>query len=383
MIEKKNFLVLSITPWETPIPSSAHFLMKEFSRRNRILFVNHPLTFKDAIGKKRVRENLLRLDENFWVLTPPPFFPINFLPEGRSYSFCLGRQAELTARAILAAMKRIELISPIFWISFDVPLGEALIGKFEEKMRIYHRFDEIRGQPYLARHGGPHEKKLIESCDLVFSSSPNLMEGKEKFFLLPNGVEHAFFARALEELEIPPDLGEIPRPRIGFLGNIDERMNKDLLKKLLREKPEWSLVLIGPAQERAMREFSDFQNFHWLGPKNYSLAPNYLAGFDVGIIPYVRSLQTSGIYPLKINEYLAAGLPVVSTDFAPLEEFRDVTEISSESGFVEAVERALLENSREKRRNRSLFAFSNSWEKRAERVSACIEGFLLFSEGKR
>ncbi|HEY9766547.1 MAG TPA: glycosyltransferase, partial [Chroococcales cyanobacterium] len=323
---------------------------------------------------------LQRITESLWVLTPPPFFPINFLPEGKAYSFFLGRQAALTARAIRAAMRRLELSDPIFWISFDVPLGEALIGKFEEKMRIYHRFDEIRGQPYLARHGGPREKKLIESCDLVFSSSPALMGGEEKFFFLPNGVEHAFFARALEEIEVPPDLAAIPRPRIGFLGNIEERMNRDLLKRILQERPSWSLVLIGPAKDpRAMEAFSKFSNFHWLGSRKYSLAPNYLGGFDVGIIPYVRSLQTSGIYPLKINEYLAAGLPVVLTDFAPLEEFRRVAEISPESGFIEAVERALLKDSREERRRRSLFALSNSWERRAERVSERIE----FSEGKR
>lgn len=384
MIRGQSFVVLSITPWETPLPSSGHFLFDRFAQENRVLFVDHPLTWKDLFLRenrhrlRRTLEGLCALGDpsrDLWLLSPPPLLPINGLPEGQEYDWLLERNARVVAASVKRAMNRLGMKKPIFWNSFDVPLGYALLGKLEEGLRVYHCFDEIRGEAYISRHGSRLETALIRRSDLVITSSEGLVRPGAHF--VPNGVDHEHFARALGPIPIPPELAALPRPLIGYWGHAESRLDYDLLERLLNRRPHYTLVLVGPIhpsfRERVKR-LNEYPNFFALGARPHREAPHYLKGFDVGIIPFVQSLQTRGVYPLKLNEYLAAGLPVVMTPFAPLEEFREIAHLAEGDAFLEAIDRALLEGDRKDLR--SAFALQNSWEDRVEKISRLLERTL-------
>ncbi|MGE5707100.1 MAG: hypothetical protein ACM3YO_02110, partial [Bacteroidota bacterium] len=253
MIKGQSFVVLSITPWETALPSSGHFLFDRFSRENRVLFVDHPLTWKDLFRREnrpRVRRTLEGLaslgdpSRDLWLLSPPPLLPINGLPDGPEYEWLLERNARLVASSIKRAMKNLGMKQPIFWNSFDVPLGYALLGKLEEGLRVYHCFDEIRGEAYIARHGSRLEELLIQRSDLVLTSSAGLVRPGAHF--VPNGVDHEHFAQALGPIAIPPDLLPLPRPLIGYWGHVESRLDYELLERLLLARPQYTLVLVGP-----------------------------------------------------------------------------------------------------------------------------------------
>ncbi|MNY09104.1 putative teichuronic acid biosynthesis glycosyltransferase TuaH [compost metagenome] len=187
---------------------------------------------------------------------------------------------------------------------------------------------------------------------------------------MPNGVEYAHYARACDPREvIPADVACLPSPVIGYLGNLEARFDYDLIAACAAARPDWSWVLIGPVQPAYAARAEVLRrlpNVHLLGPRPASSAPGYLKGFDVGIIPFVASAQTRAIYPLKLNEYLAAGLPVVMTPFAPLDGFAGTCWIAEgQAAFGAAIAQALAARSSEHREARMALARENDWSARA------------------
>lgn len=377
-----DFVMLSITPWKTQLPSSGHFLAQEFAHSHRVLFVNRQLTYKDWLLGSREKPGLEQASNGIWTLTPTPGMPINFLGDHALYRRLLDQNAQGMATEIQKAMQQLGLKDPLFWISFEVPMGLALVGKLQERLKIYHCFDEIRGEAYIARHGAKLEGELIPKCDLVITSSQALQTSRgllhPNCHYIPNGVRHRHFAQALGDLTIPDELKDIPRPIVGYLGNIEARIDPDLLEYLLKERP-YSLVLVGPISAQAqgwINRLKRYPHFHALGAKPYEQAPAYLKAFDAGIIPFVRSVFTSGVYPLKLNEYLSAGLPVVMTDFGCLESFHEVAWITKDqAAFLHSLDRAVCEN-RKNRLWRSDYAQQNDWSTRAKSILTLIEQTL-------
>lgn len=377
-----DFVMLSITPWRTQLPSSGHFLAQEFAQSHRILFVNRQVTYKDWLTGKGEKPGMEQACSGIWALTPKPGLPINFLGDHALYHHLLRQNSNVMERDIQQAMQRLNFKDPLFWISFEVPMGLALLDRLHARLNIYHCFDEIRGERYIARHGATLEEKLIRRCDLVITSSRALQASRGRLYqnchYIPNGVRHRHFAQALENLAIPEELRDIPRPIVGYFGNIEARMDADLLEYLLKERP-YSLVLVGPISAQAqgwVNRLKRYPHFHALGAKPYELAPAYLKAFDAGIIPFVRSVFTSGVYPLKLNEYLSAGLPVVMTDFGCLEDFREVAWMASgQEEFISSLDRAVCDGHKN-RLWRSEYAQQNDWSNRAKSILALIEKAL-------
>jgi glycosyltransferase involved in cell wall biosynthesis len=397
MLSKSSIVCLSITPWETHLPSSGHYLMREFARKNRVLFVDRPLSVKDLWTHRQNPEMAERMartlrqanplrswgiaDLDGWVLTPPPTLPINGLDSGILYDSGFVANSQVLRRSVRWAMEQLEMTDPILWVSFELPMGAGLLGTLGECLSAYHCFDEVLGEPYLARHGQELERVLFEGSDLVFASSRKLAQDRAMLrpdiTYVPNGVDFASFHRATDpDLAIPDDLRAIPGPRIGYLGNLEARVDYALIERLALVRPLWSIVLVGPSEgywQEKLAILKKLPNVYVLGKRPPAEAPAILKAFDAAIIPFVRSPQTEAIYPLKINEYLAAGKAVVMTPFADLREFQDVAWIAPDTGsFIAALEEAIQPVEPDIVRLRCQTAQQNDWRDRAAVIAQAL-----------
>jgi UDP-galactopyranose mutase len=176
------------------------------------------------------------------------------------------------------------------------------------------------------------EAELFSRADLVFTGGQSLYEAKrdqhENVYAFPSSVDVAHFAQARTNKEDPADQANIPHPRLGFFGVIDERMDIELLEGIAEARPDWHLVMIGPVVKIDPASLPRRENIHYLGGKDYKELPAYLAGWDLAMLPFARNESTRFISPTKTPEYLAAGTPVVSTSI------RDVVRPYGQEGLV-------------------------------------------------
>jgi UDP-galactopyranose mutase len=177
--------------------------------------------------------------------------------------------------------------------------------------------DELSKFKFAPEHLLDFEQELIDRSDLVFTGGSSLYEAKKNrhpnVHLFPSSVDRAHFAKARSGLFDPADQEELPRPRLGFYGVIDERFDIELLDKIGQMRPDWSLVMVGPVVKIADGDLPRRPNIHYLGNKTYPQLPAYLAGWDVALMPFAMNESTQFISPTKTPEYLAGGKPVVST----------------------------------------------------------------------
>lgn len=201
-----------------------------------------------------------------------------------------------------------------YYSPMALPLGEPLAADCV----VYDCMDELS----LFRNPPPHlrdrESRLLESCDLLFTGGESLQEAKSAqrrdARCFPSSIDAAHFhrARAADRLE-PPDQAGIPHLRIGYFGVLDERLDLTLLRALAQARPDWQFVMLGPVVKIDPADLPRPANIHWLGAKPYEALPDYLGGWDAGFMPFALIDSTRFISPTKTPEFLAAGLPVVST----------------------------------------------------------------------
>ena len=194
----------------------------------------------------------------------------------------------------------------------------------------------------------------------------------------PNVADTALFARALGPAPADPAIDALPRPRLVFTGAISAiKLDIELLAGLARARPDWSLALVGPVglgdPHTDVAALEREPNVHLLGKRAYEQLPAVLRGADAGLIPYVRSELTDSIFPMKVYEYLAAGLPVVSTPLPALEGVADVAIAADAAGFRERLEAELATDSPTRRAERSRSAEAHSWDARLREIASAIE----------
>jgi UDP-galactopyranose mutase len=224
----------------------------------------------------------------------------------------------------------------------------------------------------------------MSRADLVLTGGQSLYEAKrhqhDNIHPFPSSVDVAHFAQARQISEDPPDQEEIPHPRLGFFGVIDERMDLELIDGVAQSRPDWHLVLLGPVVKIDPAQLPHRSNIHYLGPKQYEDLPEYIAGWDVALLPFARNEATRFISPTKTPEYMAAGLPVVSTSI------RDVVRPYGQQGlvriaddvpaFVAACEAALAEDASERVRQADAFLRQTSWDGTWLRIRLLVEQLL-------
>src|SRR5688572_10365673 len=223
-----------------------------------------------------------------------------------------------------------QIVHPILW--YYTPMALEWTRHLEAKTIVFDCMDELSAFAHAPASLLSLEQELLERADLVFTGGQSLYEAKRRrhprVHAFPSGVDRPHFAQARMPVSDPPDQAAIPRPRVGFFGVVDERMDLDLVAGLAWLRPDWQQIIIGPVVKIDPASLPRANNIHYLGIKGYGELPAYLAGWDVAYLPFARNDATRFISPTKTPEYLAAGRPVVSTSIA------DVVRPYGERGFV-------------------------------------------------
>jgi UDP-galactopyranose mutase len=203
---------------------------------------------------------------------------------------------------------------------FYTPMALTFAEHLRPDVTIYDCMDELsafRGSPPRMPE---MEERLLARADLVFAGGRNLHEAKRgrhsRVHCFPSSVDAAHFAQARAPQADPADQAAIPHPRLGFFGVVDERMDLELVTALAAARPAWHLVMVGPVVKVDPAAVPRMPNVHWLGPRPYAELPRYLAGWDLGFMPFALNESTRFISPTKTPEFLAAGLPLVSSPVA-------------------------------------------------------------------
>jgi glycosyltransferase involved in cell wall biosynthesis len=319
---------------------------------------------------RRILAGCREVEPNIFVIDPP----VLPLP-GVAAAERINRVVLVTRLRQLC--RRLGLQQPLIWTF--LPHVGWLLGRLQERMTIYHCVDE-----YSEFSGVPKdvivrmEQDLVRRADIVFTSAEKLCAERRTInphtHFIPHGVDVAHFSRALDaSTTVAPEVARLPKPVIGFFGLLADWVDLDMIGALAQARPQWSFALVGKTQTdlEAVRRLP---NVHLLGQQPYTALPSYCRGFDVGLIPFRMNELTLRVNPLKLREYLAAGLPVVSTPLPEVVRYRDVVHIAvNRDGFIQEIESALMERSTKDDRRRVEMMRSEGWEARVERMSAIIK----------
>lgn len=393
-LKNENIVCVALPSWEGDYMKSTVHLMTRLAQSNKVLYVDYPRTWIDVVrgllGRARVpfgrmfssQKRIVRpegLDDgDLHLMTLPPILPINFLPHGAAYRALRKLNGWLVARSIRKAQRRLNMDQPVVINAFMPGLGLELTGALNEKATIYYCYDEISEANWVGRHGAIEEKQYIETVDTVITTSDALWEAKERranhCYVVKNGVDFPLFQSIGTLRSVRLAESRAGAPRIGFVGSIDARVDGDLIVSMAAMRPTWSFEFVGPVVEEAVgAQLKAMDNIILSGPARPDELPERMKHFDAGIIPFRQSEFTRFIYPIKVNEYLAAGLPVVMTDFAQLDDLRGAVEIADDAvAFVEALERGMRKDNEQLRKTRASFASLNSWGVRTAQFSRIV-----------
>lgn len=385
---RKDIICFTMTTWEGDYMKTIVHVMGSLAGNHRVLFVDYPFTLKDMLfsmlGKgnapvKRLLQLKPRLrkvqykSNELYHLTLPPIMPTNWIEEASQFDKRIKVETKKIEKAVREAMSRIRMKNPVVINAFNPIIGDSLVGKFSEELLIYYCYDEISAANWCKQHGGRKEASFMKKVDGIITTSEGLLQSKNPFnpntFLVKNGVDTELFCQAYN-----PEI-KIDNPIIGYIGSVDDRLDYDLLETVIKTHEGFDFHFVGRTTfPEGRKRLSIYSNVTFFGGQQPEKLPVFLKSFDVGVIPFVKNEFTRNIYPLKINEYLAAGKPVVTTDFADLSDFEGVVSIaSSPSLFIEEIQKELLTNSKEKMEQRVRIARGNSWETRVSKVNEIIE----------
>lgn len=370
--ENKPALVcVGLPTWEGDYLKSTVQLMSELAKNYRVLYVEYTRTVKDTNGLKKaeLREITLANGATVHVLTPASTLPINWLGNHFLYAAGLTLNAFWLKKDILKAMQLLKMQQPLVVNAFQPGYGLKLLGKLDEVSTTYYCYDEIGEAAWCKKHGKRYEENYISKVNQVIVSSSALLEKKIRLqphsFLVKNGVDLSVFA-----MEKTP---KSTKKTIGYVGTIDSRIDVTLLEKTIKQFPENQFLFIGRILDKSVFSILNrFKNVHFEGAKTADELPKYIEKIDVGLIPFKKNAFTRHIYPLKINEYLASGMPVVTTPFADLTEFSSCVYIGNKQDFIEKLARALEENDMEIMQKRMALAQQNTWAQRATQFSMIL-----------
>lgn len=371
------------TPWQIAL---------QLAKSNNVLFADHPYTFSDLFMqyktpavKKRLKAylgNRVTEKEGVYIILLPFVFPINFLPKGKLYNFVSWCNHWMIARRINKVFKELHCSSVVYINSFNFYF-ESLHSflKAEKQVNIYHCIDPMI-KPFTLRHGPYLQNRAADAADITISTAPALQKnfiarGFTNSYLIPNAANFQLFSRAIDLAAIHPKLEAIKGKVLGYFGNIERRINFKLLRQVMALLPDWQLILAGPADTQYVPgEFFEHPRIHFAGVFSLEEAPSVIKRFDVAIIPFAVDEVSSGIYPLKLFEYLAAGKPVVTTNFNPdiFENIRDVVQVADNAtDFANEALLAYATDSAGKINQRQMLASQHTWEHRAKQFLTLID----------
>jgi UDP-galactopyranose mutase len=375
MTTTETILCLSHLRWNFVYQRPQHLLAR-CAKHHRVVYVEEPMF--DA--SEPTLE--MRAESEISVVVP-------HLPVGMSSDDAEQAQRRMIDRVLYD----LDNPRPVLW--YVTPMAIAFTHHIKPRAVVYDCMDELS-----LFHGAPpvlteREALLLRHADVVFTGGHSLYEYKRQhsqhrnIHPFPSSVDVPHFAQAREPIVDPADQVQIPHPRIGFFGVIDERMDLGLIAELAQQRPDLQIVMIGPIAKIAPDSLPRFANLHWLGNKSYRELPNYLAGWDVAILPFARNAATRFISPTKTPEYLAAGKPVVSTSITDVirpygrEGLAWIADTAGE--FAAAIDEALRSDRVARIAHADAFlaelSWDRTWNEMWAHVQRAIDGRALRSSG--
>ncbi|KQQ40064.1 glycosyl transferase [Duganella sp. Leaf126] len=269
---------------------------------------------------------------------------------------------------------------PVVW--FYTPMALPLLGQQHPSLVVYDCMDELSAFKNPPPELLQRETALLAVADLVFTGGPSLYEAKRNrhanAYCFPSSVDAAHFARSLDRSDVHPLQQHIGRPRLGFYGVIDERFDTGLIAAMADAHPAWQIVLVGPVVKIDAAELPVRSNIHYLGQHSYQALPQFLAGWDVCLLPFALNESTRFISPTKVLEYMAASLPVVSTAITDVEQpYGHIVAIGHDHAeFIAHCEKALGQTTAQTaamaQQMRTIIA-ATSWDATADHMRELLE----------
>jgi len=388
---KLDLLCLSSTRWDY-IWQRPQQMMSRISKKHRVLYIDHvfPIDHQEILHllnnltllKNRVQqinENLIRFS---LVEFSSDAFGSHLDPDGIAE---LNRWVKIIF--INAVLKEFNIEKPVIWTC--LPNSRAMVEKIPHRLVCYDCVDDFASFSWWPPETKIEERGLIEKADIVFTTAKSLFERcraiNNSTYLIPNAADYEHFSctpSIKKEL-----IGVFPKPIIGYIGAFYEWIDTELLMKIAKTHPEWSLVIIGPIHGIDTTLFAGCSNIYIMGPKDYSDLPQYLSIFDVCMIPFIQNELTLNTNPIKMYEYLAAGKAVVSSDLPEVSRYAGIIKIArNHLEFIAKIEEALWENRKfiAFKQNiineRKQVAWENNWDIRCAQSLAIIEKYLALSQ---
>jgi teichuronic acid biosynthesis glycosyltransferase TuaH len=391
-LENENIICVSYSTWEGPYTKSVVQLMSLLAVKNRILYVEYPFTFKDVfttlLGKiqapvgrmlgLRKRCQVKTTPANFqvynWVI--PPLIPVNAVKNDSIYRLLLKIDGHIYRHSLKKAIRKLHFDNPVVIYAYNPIFGDELTGRLNEKISVYYCYDGFP-KDWRSLRAWHADRAFSAHADGIIVTSGYLQTQKLELnphvALVKNGVDFDMFAKSAKTT-----VSDRVRKRIGYIGSIDDRLDIDFVEYAVGRLPECDWEFTGDLRYPLVKErLIKYDHVRFFPPVNAEKVPSLLSTYDLGIIPYLCDETNKNIYPLKINEYLAAGVPVVVTRFADLQEFSGIVSFASTADeFLDALKNELENDTEEKITARIDFARNNSWSSRADIFAGCLASFI-------
>jgi len=384
MIKNRDIVIFGLQRWDKFTSTITRNIAMEMSKNNRVLFVNPPLLRSFSLFhknlpfvQKRLRilkgreKDIVQKNENLWVFYPKMIAEsINWIKPNFLFSFFHKRNEIKYASRIQDAINRLDFKKIILFGDTEMINGFYLKEYLKPDIFFYLLRDAITSVGYHKKHGKKLHPLLMKKADFVVTNSDTFerfaKESNPRSYFIGQGCDIELYSDDDGTLKVPEDINNIKKPIIGYIGALTTiRLDINILIHIAEQRPNWSLVLIGPQHEGFRKsKLNELNNVHFLGAKKPESLPSYLKGIDVTLNPQILNKITDLNYPLKLDEYLALGKPVVATKTSFMTfYFSDYSYLpTTKEEYVTQIEKALNEDSPEKATKRIAFAREHSWE---------------------
>lgn len=368
--ETSDLLVFSHLRWDFVFQRPQHLLSRHAKHR-RVFYFEEPVFGMTELPRLHLRET----SEN--VLVVIPYLPSNIEPS---------KMESAMTDLIDELIYEEEIIDYTVW--YYTPMALGFTRHLEPRAVIFDCMDELSLFKDAPKSLIDSEAELMKLADIVFTGGHSLYEAKKhnhhNIHAFPSSIDFHHFSQARQKLIEPDDQVNIPHPRIGFYGVIDERFNVELLMQMADLRSDYQFIVVGPVAKIDPRTLPKRRNIHYLGKKDYHALPLYLAGWDCAMMPFALNDSTRFISPTKTPEFLAAGRPVVSTSIKdviyPYGHQQLVHIADNPEDFVDAIETAMEERKQPEWLDRvDHYLRDNSWDITFEKM---VEHEKLLSKTK-
>ena len=388
-----DIIITGLSPWYFGIGSNCKSIAQELSRHHRVLYVNMPLdrrTIRHESSDPEIRkhieivrnkqESLFQVAPNLWNYYPRRILEsANWLPWTSLFKAFCRINSRRFAKDIREAAERLGFKDYIFFNDNDIFRSFYVKEFLSPKVYIYYSRDNLLGVPYWRKHGRTIEPLHIAKADIAVANSiylaDYLRQHNPNSHYIGQGCNIALFDPAIPR-PTPFDIATIPRPIIGYVGAIlSLRIDIQILLHIAKTSPQWNIVLVGPEDDFFKASaLHGMPNVHFLGRKEFNDLPGYVARFDVCINPQSINPVTIGNYPLKVDEYLAMGKPVVATRTPTMKIFEDCVYLAEKpEDYPGLIGSALSEKDPSLAEKRKQLARTHTWTACVDKLYSLIE----------